>query len=81
MQLIAQSYNGSCMSYFDRQKSLVTIEDTLGNKESPNSYTEVTKGITKTATGCTCWEGYKRVAGTAPCSEGSCVKKNEAGLN
>jgi hypothetical protein len=23
---------------------------------------------------CDCWEGYKRVPGTAPCSEGSCEK-------
>ena len=26
-------------------------------------------------TGCTCWTGYKRVPGTAPCSPGSCVKE------
>ena len=25
--------------------------------------------------GCTCWTGYKRVPGTKPCAEGSCVKE------
>ena len=25
--------------------------------------------------GCTCWTGYKRVPGTKPCEEGSCVKE------
>jgi hypothetical protein len=24
---------------------------------------------------CNCWKGYKRVPGTKPCSEGSCVKE------
>ena len=24
---------------------------------------------------CNCWKGYKRVPGTAPCAEGSCVKE------
>jgi hypothetical protein len=26
-------------------------------------------------TGCTCWTGYKRVPGTKPCAEGSCIKE------
>ena len=26
-------------------------------------------------TGCTCWTGYKRVAGTKPCESGSCIKE------
>ena len=25
---------------------------------------------------CNCWKGYKRVPGTAPCGEGSCVKED-----
>lgn len=25
---------------------------------------------------CNCWKGYKRVPGTAPCAEGSCVKES-----
>jgi hypothetical protein len=25
---------------------------------------------------CNCWNGYKRVAGTKPCAEGSCVKES-----
>jgi hypothetical protein len=24
---------------------------------------------------CNCWDGYKRVPGTKPCAEGSCVKE------
>lgn len=30
--------------------------------------------------GCSCWKGYKRKAGTAPCAEGSCIKEGKRGL-
>lgn len=26
---------------------------------------------------CNCWDGYKRVPGTKPCSQGSCVKEQD----
>jgi hypothetical protein len=26
-------------------------------------------------TGCNCWSGYKRVPGTKPCADGSCMKE------
>ena len=29
--------------------------------------------------GCNCWTGYKRVPGTKPCADGSCIKE-ERGL-
>jgi hypothetical protein len=29
---------------------------------------------------CTCWQGYKRKAGTKPCAEGSCIKEGKRGL-
>ena len=28
-------------------------------------------------TGCNCWSGYKRVPGTKPCAQGSCMKENQ----
>jgi hypothetical protein len=28
-------------------------------------------------TGCNCWSGYKRVPGTKPCADGSCMKENQ----
>jgi hypothetical protein len=28
-------------------------------------------------TGCNCWSGYKRVPGTKPCTDGSCMKENQ----
>jgi hypothetical protein len=44
------------------------------------TYKEFIKNISESKS-CTCWDGYKRVPGTKPCSSKSCVKLSEYAID